>query len=115
MYLSIRPVVFAPTRTFSLLMVYLPMAKLFIQSDLGDILLDMILDAPVLINHISQSDCGVFTVLMFCLWRSRVCGDNIRQSLCLWWGSDVITADLDIIEGLFQNQRLLIIMSLINL
>ena len=45
--LSIGLVSFTLTMACSALMVYLPMAKLFIQSGVGEIFLDLILDIPV--------------------------------------------------------------------
>ena len=81
--LSIGPVGFATAMASSVSMVYLRMAKLIIKSGVGDVLLETILDELVSIDRVFQSDSGVFMVSMYFLWRSMLCRDNIRRSLCL--------------------------------
>ena len=48
-------------------------------------------------------------------WRSAACMDDRWSCLRYLSGLAVITADLEVLEGWLQNQRLLIITSLINL
>ena len=67
------------------------------------------------IKRILQSDGGECTVSMSYFLRSTAYCEDIRGSLCLSWCSAVITNNLEVIGGLFQNQQLLVITSLINL
>ena len=113
--LSIGPVGFAPTMACSVAIIYFTMVKWFLKCGVGSVLSALILDAPVSINQISRSDSGVCTVSMSCFWRSTARGDDIRRILCLSLCLAVIMADLEVIEVLFQNKRLLVITSLINL
>ena len=56
--LSIGPFVFAPTMACSVAVVYFTMAEWLLQCGVSKILLESILDAPVLIKRISHSDGG---------------------------------------------------------
>ena len=49
------------------------------------------------------------------LWRLSACMDDCWHCLRYLMGSVAITADLEVLEDWLQNQRLLVIMSLINL
>ena len=96
--LSINPFGFASTMACSVAMVYFTMENWVVQCGIGNFLLEPILDEMVSIKRISQLDGGVCTVLMSCFWRAAACGDNIRQSLCLSWCSEIITDDLEVID-----------------
>ena len=96
--LSINTVGFASTMACSVAMVYFTMENWVVQCGIGNFLLQPILDATMSIKRISRLDGGVCTVLMSCFWRAAACGDNIRQSLCLSWCSEIITDDIEVID-----------------
>ena len=108
------PVDFAPTITCSMAMVYFTMAAWWFQ-----LCQESPLSADIVFSHVNSL---VIVVVRWCLhsalsysWQSDNCGDNIRRSLCRLLCSAVITADLKVFEGFFQNQRLLVIILLIDL
>ena len=112
--LSIGPVGFLPTMAYIVAMVYFTMAAWWFcgcrERPLG---------TNIGISHsilwVSQSDGGSCMVLLYCSWRLKACIDNSGrgpcQSLCL----AVFMTDLEVLEGLLQNQRLLVIISFVNL
>ena len=67
------------------------------------------------IQRVLRSDGGGCAVSLSCSQRPAAYGDDSGRSLCQSLCLAVIMANLEVLECLFKNQRLLVITPLINL
>ena len=79
---SMAPVGFVLTMACSVAMVYFTMAEWLFQCCVRNVLSVPILESPVSIQHMSQSDGDGYMLSVSGYWRLTACGENIRRSLC---------------------------------
>ena len=112
--LPMGPVGFAPTMACSVSMVYFTMVVWWFRGCL-ELPLGADLGISCLILRVLRSDGGGCMALIYCSLRSAVCVDNSGRGMCQSLCLAVLTADIEVLEGWFQNQQVLVITSLIHL